>query len=185
MRRDIEAAPKDGNVIILEDDTCGTCASLVTGQRSRWPGSAKMRRSSPINPTIGFRCSVPSPQEEAIEQDTSAAAVDFPVIEPPAGATQPSRPAWRRLVVSSIAAAMIASSLIGMYFRASITGYITEYAAYHDNSRIGRIVEQPSNQAAPLPIQEMKQAELSDRRSAVERDKSERTVTWGPGGRRP
>ena len=182
MRREIETAPRDGNVVVLEDDTRGTyeLAHWSTEQMA-WVGEDD--KLIPINPTHWLPLQRPSPQEDALAhgRDTSAAAVVFPIVSQ-AEVSQPGSPAWRRLVISSIAAVMIASSLIGMYFRASITAYLTEYAPQHDNARIGRIVEQRSQQATPLPIQEMKQAELSDRASAVEpREKPERTVTWGAG----
>ena len=111
------------------------------------------------------------------------AAVIFPVIEPRTTTSQPEPRAWPRLVVSLVAAAMIASSLIGMYFRAPIAAYVTQYAAQHDIARIGSIVEQPSNQTTLLPVQELQQADLSGRAPAVQpRGKSEgsgeQTVAW-------
>ena len=109
--------------------------------------------------------------------------VTFPVIEPRTVASQPVPPAGRRLVASSIAAAMIASSLIGMYFRAPIATYVTQFAAQHGIARIGRIVEQPSKQTIPLPVQELQQADLLGRAPAVQArgksDGSEQTVAWG------
>src|SRR4029077_20486058 len=97
-------------------------------------------------------------------------------------ASQPGPPAGRRLVVSSIAAAMISSSLICMYFRAPIAAYVTQFAAQHDIARIGRIVEEPSKQTIPLPVQELRHADLLGRAPAVQArgksDRSEQTVAW-------
>ena len=125
----------------------------------------------------------PPAQEDAFAHRRDArAAVTFPVIEPRTAASQPGPPAGRRLVVSSIAAAMISSSLIGMYFRAPIAAYVTQFAAQHDIARIGRIVEEPSKQTIPLPVQELRQADLLGRAPAVQArgksDGSEQTVAW-------
>jgi hypothetical protein len=75
------------------------------------------------------------------------------------------------------------SSLIGMYVRAPIAAYVTQYAAQHDVARIGRIAEQLSEQAISLPIQELQQADLLGRGPAVQpRGKSdgssEQTAAW-------
>jgi hypothetical protein len=118
----------------------------------------------------------------ALRRDARAAVI-FPVIEPRTATSQPEPRAWPRLVVSSIAAAMIASSLIGMYFRASIVAYVTQYADQHDIAKVGRIVEEPSKQAIPLPVQELRQADQLGRAPAVQaRGKSEgsgeQTVAW-------
>ena len=66
----------------------------------------------------------PAQQEAFAHRRDARAAVTFPVIEPRPAASQVGPPAGRRLVVSSIAAAMISSSLIGMYFRAPIAAYM-------------------------------------------------------------
>ena len=125
----------------------------------------------------------PAQEDDFAHRRDARAAVTFPVIEPRTAASQPGPPAWRRLVVSSIAAAMISSSLICMYFRAPIAAYVTQYAAQHDSARIGRIVE-PSKQSIPLPVQELQQADLLGGAPAVQaRGKAdgsgEQTAAWG------
>ena len=125
----------------------------------------------------------PPAQEDAFAPRQDARApVTFPVIEPRTVAIQPGPPAGRRLVVSSIAAAMISSSLIGMYFRAPIASHLTQFAAQHDIAGIGRIVEEPSKKTISLPVQESQQADLLGRAPAVQArgksDGSEQTVAW-------
>jgi hypothetical protein len=222
MRRGIETVPRDGKVVILEDDARGTyeLAHWSAEQRawvgedgkpipiapthwhslqrdeylrpegdeyllqreaeSRGPPDSRIRHILPLS---SGRAALewPPAQEDviALRQDERA-AVTFPVIEPRTAASQP---AWRRFVVSSIAAAMIASSLIGMYFRAPIAGYVTQYADQHDIAWIGRIAEQPSKQAISLPIEALQQADSLPRSAAVgpqaETDGSSgKTATW-------
>ena len=79
---------------------------------------------------------------------------------------------------------MIASSLIGMYFRAPIIAYVTQYADQHDIAKIGSIVEQPSKQTIPLPIQELQQADRLGHAPAVQpRGNSEGSAANGGMGR--
>ena len=94
----------------------------------------------------------------------------------------------RNVVAAAVAivALLIAapsSSLIGMYVRPPIAAYVTQYAAQHDIARIGRIAEQPSKQAIPLPIQELQQADLLGRGPAVQPPgksdgSGEQTAAW-------
>ena len=207
MRREIETVPKDGKLVILEDDARATYElARWSTEQSAWVG--ENGKPIPIAPTHWLplqrderllpggdeylqreaescgppdhpirhilplssdRAALewPSAQEDAFALGKdSRAAVTFPGIEPRTAASEPAPPAWRRFAVSSIAAAMIASSLVGMYFRAPITAYVTQYADQLDIATIGRIWEQPSKQAIPLPIQEVQQAELLGRAPA-------------------
>jgi hypothetical protein len=103
----------------------------------------------------------PPTQEDAFAHRQDARAVTYTAIEPRTVTPQPGPPAWRRLVVSSIAAAMIGSSLIGMYFRAPIAASVMQYAA--DIGKIGRTVKLPSKQTAQMPVQELQRADPLER----------------------
>ena len=69
---------------------------------------------------------------------------------------------------------MISSSLISMYFRSAIATYITQYAA--------QVVEEPCKQTIPLPVQELRQADLLGPAPAVQAqgksDESAQTAAW-------
>jgi hypothetical protein len=209
MRREIETAPRDGKLVILEDDARGTYElARWSTQQSAWVGEngkpiailpthwLPLQRDKRLLPggdeylqKDAELCSPPHrpirrilslspdpallewapPQDDAFALGPDArAAVPFPRIEPRIVASQPGQPALRRLVVSSIAAAMISSSLIGMYFRVPITIYLTQNADQLDIAPIGRIWEQ--------------QTDVSGRAPAVQaQDKSDQTATWNAG----
>jgi hypothetical protein len=169
MRRAIETVPRDGQVVILEDD--GGAYELA-----HWSAEARawVRENgelSKITPTYwhatrrdeyllqegdGFflqkesgasrasasreRRSLPFPSGPVARQWTPAAgdgialrelAKAAPVVIVEAktlpGKAEREQPAWRRFAVSSIAAAMAAVSLIGLYFPSEIAPYGTRY----------------------------------------------------------
>jgi hypothetical protein len=103
----------------------------------------------------------PPAQHAAFAHRQDASAVTYTAIEPRTVTPQPAPPAWPRIVVSSIAAAMIGSSLIGMYFRAPIVASVMQFTA--DIGRIGRTVELPSKQTAQMPVQELQRADPLER----------------------
>src|SRR5438105_3258510 len=169
MRRGIETVPKDGKVVILEDDASGTY------ELARWSAEARAwvgenGEPSKITPTYwhatrrdgnllqseggssgptesGERPSFPfssdrvdaqwrwpdviAPRRVAIPSPMNVVAIK-PQIPP--GEAQ----VGRGFAVSSIAAAVIAASLIGMYFRAELAAYVTQFAGQHE-ARIGTI----------------------------------------------
>ena len=64
-------------------------------------------------------------------------------------------PSARRLfAVSSIAAAMVAASLVGWYFRGEIAGYVTRYAGQLDSVRTGTAGVQAVEQETRIPSQD-------------------------------
>jgi hypothetical protein len=59
--------------------------------------------------------------------------------------------AVRRLVLCSIAAAMIASALMGMYLRANVITYVMKYAVQDQVLAVGTVPRQPLAQARQFP----------------------------------
>ncbi|MEA3142088.1 MAG: hypothetical protein QOK23_4257 [Gammaproteobacteria bacterium] len=91
--------------------------------------------------------------------------------------------AARRFALSSIAVAMIASSLIGMYFRTEVTGYVTQYAGQHDILEIGTIGGQLVKQAIQFSIGDSHKADLVVRDAALPQQAEAQgggaqTATW-------
>ena len=70
-------------------------------------------------------------------------------------------PARRRFAVSSIAAAMVAASLIGLYFRAELATYVKRSAGEHDTAGIGTV-------GAPVAGQEALANELARAQQVIE-----------------
>jgi hypothetical protein len=182
MRRPIKTVPRDGKVVILEDDASGTF------ELAHWSAEARawVRENgelSKITPTywhatrrdeyllqegdefllqkeIGSsgpaapreRRTLPFPSGRAAPQLTPAAGDNIALREvakadpftvarlearaaPGRAERRPS--ARRQFAVSSIAAIMVAASLVGWYFRTEITGYVTRYAGQQDSVGTG------------------------------------------------
>ncbi len=71
-------------------------------------------------------------------------------------------PARRRFAVSSIAAAMVAASLIGLYFRAELAAYVTRSAGGHDAAGIGTVGAPVAGQEIQFPGQDSQKADSLD-----------------------
>jgi hypothetical protein len=67
--------------------------------------------------------------------------------------------ARRWFAVSSIAAAMVGASLIGLYFHAELAAYVTRYAGQQDSVRIGSGGVEVAEQKTPVPIQDSQKAD--------------------------
>jgi hypothetical protein len=65
-------------------------------------------------------------------------------------------PARRRFATSSIAATLIAAALIGMYFRAEVTAYVTRHASQQGISGVSTIGEQIVEQTTGLLSQNLR-----------------------------
>jgi hypothetical protein len=91
-----------------------------------------------------------------------------------------AKQAGRRFALSSIASAMIASSLIGMYFRTEVTAYVTQYAGQHDILTMGTIGGQLVKQAVQFSIRDSHKADLLVRDAALPQQNggSAQTATW-------
>jgi BA14K-like protein len=167
MRHPIETVPRDGKVVVLEDDTTGTVdIARWSAEALAWLG--ENGEPSKITPTHWhtLRLDKYLPQEECGSSGHSAskaAPVAVGVGESQTAPGQAKRAAqvWRRFAVSSMAAAMVAASLIGLYFRAEVAAYVTRYAGQQDIlrastiGRAGRRARDPvAEQETRLPSQD-------------------------------
>jgi hypothetical protein len=136
MRHTIETAPRDGKVIILEDDASGTYdVGHWSPQAREWVG--ENGEPSKISPTHWY----PVLRDRyLLQQDEKS--------------SNPGR-ARRLLAASSITATLIATALIGLYFRTEVAAYVTRQAGQDWVSVIDdRVVAQGSQ----LPSQDLKTA---------------------------
>jgi hypothetical protein len=104
MRHAIETAPRDGNVVILEDDASGTCdVAHWSAEAGEWVG--ENGEPSKVTPSHWY----PMPRGKYLPQEHD-------------GSSNPSqvgpsvRPARWLFAASSITATLIAAALIGLYF---------------------------------------------------------------------
>jgi hypothetical protein len=160
MRQAFETAPRDGKVVILEDDASGTYdVAHWSAEAGEWVGEND--EPSKIAPTHWYPYShfpfsssrappqrsaasdVIAPRSVAAAAPVTAEAFEAQTAPVEANATPHAR---RRFAASSITATLIAAALIGVYFRAEVAAYVTRYAGQHDIFRIstigGQIVEQ-------------------------------------------
>lgn len=205
MRREIETAPKDGTLVILEDDARRLYqVARWSAEQSGWVG--ENNSPLPIAPTHWLplqrddllmpggneylhteekSCGSPdrrihdivrlssdhtefdgpSAQEDVYAPRQAAPAINSPDVEPQTAASEPEPRAGNRFAFASLALAMIASSLVGMYFRGPIAAYLAQYAD-QPGSTVGRVVDRPFEQ--PMSVQEVQQADVLGRNRAVQ-----------------
>src|SRR6266446_2256937 len=200
MRQGIETVPKDGKVVILEDDASGTYELAHWSIEERaWVGengkpttitptywhvlqrdeyrlpkgdeylqrecgssapTTSESRGRHVLPLSSGRASLKRPPEDddIAPRQVATAGVTVPLVEAQTAPSQSERgpPAWRRFVVSSIAAAMIAASLIGMYFRAQVPAYVMQYAGQQEIANIGTIGSDQTAASGPVQVKETK-----------------------------
>jgi BA14K-like protein len=111
MRHAIDTAPRDGKVIILEDDVTDTHDVAHWSPFGEWVG--ENGEPSKITPTHWY----PMPRDEYLLQEDKESS----------NPSQVGR-ARRRFAASSITAALVAAALVGMYFRTEVAAYVTRYA---------------------------------------------------------
>jgi hypothetical protein len=214
MRRGIEAVPKDGKIVILEDDASGTYelarwsaeAGAWVGENgepskitptywhatrrdeyllqsesgSRGTSESRERPSFPFCPdgvTPHWPSAAPdviAPRRVAIPSPMNVVALKSQI---PPGEAQ----AGRRFAISSIAAAVIAASLIGVFFRGEVAAYVTQFAGRHD-IRIGTTGGQLPK-AIQFPIEDSQKADLFSRGAVLRQQAqadggSEQTAAW-------
>ena len=75
----------------------------------------------------------------------------------------------RWFVVSSIAATLVAASLIGLYFRTELAAYVARYTGEQENVRIGKIGVGVVEQETQLPGQDLQRADSLARDPAPHR----------------
>jgi hypothetical protein len=213
MRRPIKTVPRDGKVVILEDDASGTF------ELAHWSAEARawVRENgelSKITPTywhatrrdeyllqegdefllqkeIGSggasasreRRTLPFPPGRAAPQLTPAAGDNIALrevakVDPftvarlearaAPGKAERAPSARRQIAVSSIAAIMVAASLVGWYFRAEIAGYVTRYAGQQDSVRTGTAGVQAVEQETRIPGQDSSRPDAAQARQGAE-----------------
>ncbi|MBR1187298.1 hypothetical protein [Bradyrhizobium sp. AUGA SZCCT0160] len=125
MRHAIETAPRDGKLIILEDDASGTYDTARWSRKTyQWVG--ENGEPSKLTPTHWY----PRPRDKYLLREDD---------RPP-----------KRFAAWSITAALISLAIIGVYFRAEVVG-VAQYASRQDAFDIGRLhVERDTKPPADL-----------------------------------
>jgi hypothetical protein len=210
MRRAIETVPRDGKVVILEDDRgayelahwSAEARAWVkeNGEPSKitpayWHATRRdeyllqegdefllQKESGSSGPSASReRRTLPFPAGRAEPQRTPAAGDGVTLrqvakadpltvarLEARAELDKAKRgpSAWRQFAVSSIAAAMVAASLI-VYFRAEIAAYVTRYTGEQDTASIGTAGVQIVERETQIPSQASQKADSSARDPAA------------------
>src|ERR1700731_213474 len=110
MRRTIETAPRDGNVVILEDDASGTYdVAHWSPEAGEWVG--ENGEPSKITPTHWHTISTDKHLQGLV---THATVEAFEAQTTPVEAKRAPTARWR-LAAFSIAATLVAAMLIGTY----------------------------------------------------------------------
>jgi hypothetical protein len=198
MRRTIETAPRDGRVVILEDDVFGTYdVAHWSPEAGEWVGE----NGEPIKVTsshwypmrgdnylqqghdVSSSPSQAGPSASRARRYSfffpfsSSRAAPQRLQTAPVEATRVSR-ARRRFAASSIAATLVGTALIGLNFRAEISAYVTRYIDQQDIFRIsaigGQVIEQtqlPSQDSRKtdlLPLQQQAEAGQASAQAAAQ-----------------
>ena len=143
MSQPIKTAPKDGTIVILEDDKSGTYDVAHWSRKTyQWVGESG--EPSKITPTHWY----PKASDKYLlrEDDRSP----------------------RRFAAWSIISTLTAAALIGVYFRAEVAGYVTRYAGLQDTFGIGR--RQVAEQEAQLPSRDWRKFDLLALQQQAEAD---------------
>ena len=155
MRHAIDTAPRDGKVIILQDDAIGTYDVAHWSPFGEWVG--ENGEPSKITPTHWY----PIPRDEYLLQEEKESS----------NPSQVGR-ARRRFAASSITAALVAAALVAMYFRTEVAAYVTRYAGLQDIFRGSTIGEQVVAQETQLPSQGLEETYLLALRLQAEADQT-------------
>jgi hypothetical protein len=140
MRDTIKTAPRNGNLLILEDDARGTYdVAHWSPEAGEWIGE----NGEPIKNTPSHW--YPMPGENYLQQGDRLSSG---LSEASTSASRARR--HRFFPFFSIAATLVAAALIGVYFRSEPVASVTRYADLQDISRIGMIGEQLVEQATEL-----------------------------------
>src|SRR5258708_37134782 len=156
MRQAIETAPKDGKVVILEDDASGTYdVGRWSEEAGGWVG--KNGERSKIKPTHWH----PMSREKYLLQKDKGSSNAPQVgrsasrarrysffgdyLQEDEGSRNPSQVGRSTSRASAITTTLIAAALIGLYL------YVTRYAGQQDIARISTIGGQGVAQETPLP----------------------------------
>ncbi|MCP1756870.1 hypothetical protein [Bradyrhizobium elkanii] len=218
MRRVIDTAPKDGTIVILEDDVSGRFES------AQWSadGRAWIKENgvpSEITPTHWQTIHLPEEGDEFILQDefippkktgsiappaspgprsfcfpsglaerarvaeltclaTNADPVTDVLVEARAAQSKQGRGRTARGAISSIAAVMVAASLIGWYFHAELA-HVTRYIGEQDNVRPNTAGVEAVKQETEITRDHPEKADSSARDPALHQQ-ADRTISPAP-----
>jgi hypothetical protein len=166
MRDAIETAPRNGKVVVLEDDASGTYdIAHWSAEAGEWVGTNG--EPSKITPTHWH----PMSRDNLLQEDEgssnrsevgpSAAASDV-TIGAAEAQTAPieAKRTPRRFAASSITPILIAVALIGLYY-IGLYYYETRYAGQPDIVRISTTGRQVVKQETQLPSQDSRKTGLS------------------------
>jgi len=148
--RPIETAPKDGQVIILEDGAMGTYEVAHWSPFGEWVG--ENGEPSKITPTHWYPMPpwYPMPRDESVLQEH-----DESVLQEHKESSNPSQVGRARRRLAAIAATLIAAAFIGLNFRSEVSAYVTRYAGQQDIVGIIKIGRQVVAQETRLPSKDM------------------------------
>jgi hypothetical protein len=192
MRRTIETAPRDGKVVILEDDVFGTLeVARWSSEAGEWVGE----NGEPIKITSSHW--YPMQRDNYLQQghDVSSSPSQagpsasrarrysflFPFASSRAAPqrlqTAPVEAkraphARRRFAASLIAATLVGAALIGLNFRAEVSAYVTRYVRQQDIFRISAIGNQVADQEIQLPSQDSRKTDLLPFQQQAEADQT-------------
>jgi hypothetical protein len=186
MRQAFETAPRDGKVVILEDDASGTYdVAQWSAEAGEWlsengepskiapthwyPYSHFPFSSSQAPPQRSAASDVIAPRSVAAAAPVTVGAFEAETVPVEANATLHAR---RRFAASSITATLIAAALIGVYFRAEVAAYVTRYAGQQEILGGSTIVEQVAEQATQPPRQDTAKTNLSAPQQQAEADQA-------------
>src|SRR5258708_4689168 len=186
MRHAIETAPRDGNVVIIEDDAIGTYeVAHWSAEAGEWVG--ENGEPSKITPThwypyslFPFSSSGTPPQRSAASDaiaPRSVAAAPPVTVEAFEAQTAPVEAkraprARRRFPVSAITAALIGAAFIGLNFRAEVSAYVTRYVGQQDIFGVSTIGRQVVEQATGLLSQDLRKIYLLALQQQAEADQA-------------
>ncbi|MDB4873247.1 MAG: hypothetical protein JWL97_4251, partial [Gemmatimonadales bacterium] len=135
MRHPIETVPRNGKAVVLEDEKTATVdVASWSAETLAWLSeNGELCKITPTHwHTLRRKCESDGPS------GSKAAAVDIVEDKKEPGEAQRAKPAWRRFAAASMAA-ILAASLIGMYFRTDVASYVTRHANLWHILRIGKI----------------------------------------------
>src|SRR5258708_22942022 len=192
MRRTIETAPRDGKVVIVEDDVFGTLdVARWSSDAGEWVGENgepikitwshwyPMQRDNYLqqghdvssNPSQAGPAALRARRYSFFCPFASSRAAPQRLQTAPVEAKR-ARHARRRFAASSIAAALVGAALIGLNFRAEVSAYVTRHVGQQDIFRISAIGRQVVEQETQLPSQDSRKTDLLALQQQAEADQA-------------
>jgi len=125
-----------------------------------------LRWAAPQRPTTS---DVVAPRSVPLAAPVTVAAVEAQTAPVEAKRTSHARQGF---ATSSIAAALVAAALIGVYFRAEVAAYVAQYAGLQDILGVSAIGGQVVGQETRLPSQDSRKTELLALQQQAEADQA-------------